>query len=128
MRVIELKTVEEQVAGLPPSAPPIKFEDRDLLRQAVNSVGEGGNNYIAMKQAFDLLDKIDAANGRLDLEDGDWEKLRDKLQGMKWALNARAIADLCQRVVDAPHMSATAYAEKYGDKSKTKRERNKTEG
>lgn len=108
MRVIELKETATTIE-IGSVAQETKIVDKDVLHQVANHVTrEEGQRWDSMGKALDLMDKIKAANGRLILEDAEHELLCSKIKVMPFAINNRAIFELCDRVIKSPFVSTDA--------------------
>ena len=69
---------------------------RDAVRRPLNP--QAGMQIDEMRRSIRVLDALDAANGTLELEDADWDHLKEKVQAMPWAVADRRIIDLVDAV------------------------------
>lgn len=109
MKSIELKFGKENVQGVD-----VGFSTLDLLKVAVNNITkEGGLGVQEMSQRLRLLDILNKYSEfelgnkqvnsslleikkQIELEDADFEKLKDLFNNVKWTVISRFIVDLSE--------------------------------
>lgn len=81
--------------------PVISYKDVlvEVIRRPLNP--QAGINIAEMKQSLKVLDALDRSNGTLELEDADWEHLKDKTLAMPWAMVDKRIIELVDDVTNA---------------------------
>jgi hypothetical protein len=95
VRSIPLKTLEA------PNSPTISYADVlvEVVRRPLNP--QQGIQIDEMRKSIRLLDALDAANGTLELEDADYQFLKQKLDNMGWNIADRRIVQLIDDVGNA---------------------------
>ena len=93
MKSIPLKTLGPE--------PAISYGDvlREVVRRPLNP--QAGVNIAEMRQSLRVLDALESANGTLELEDADYQHLREKLEAMPWNVVDRRIVQLIDDVSGA---------------------------
>ena len=93
MKTIPLKTLGP--------APEIDYASvlKEVIRRPLNPAQ--GASIDEMRQSIRVLDKLEAANGTLELEDADYQHLTQKLTQMPWNLIDRRIIQLIDDVTNA---------------------------
>lgn len=93
MKRIELKTLGPE--------PTIDYKTIliEVVRRPLNP--RDGIGIEEMRASIKVLDAIDASNGTLELEDADYQTLRQKLDAMKWNLVDSRILRLVEDVTNA---------------------------
>jgi len=107
MKSIKLRVVKENIQGRDTF-----FTTYDLLKMAINNPQEGGFNVDEMIKRLRLLSKLDehksefqideskfsdsdlSKTATLDLEDADFDKLKELFRQVKWGLVSSTIVDL----------------------------------
>ena len=125
MRVIELKHL-----GADPEKLKSQFAKNELSEQEANEIARknlwvnykdtminalsspvGGQREIGvadMRTAIKIMDKIEAANGRVHLEDAEYQFLNDRVQNMKWTLAHKHIMQFIDDIAQAPTVEIDA--------------------
>src|SRR4030095_6591706 len=95
MKKIPLKTLPDPRLG--------DIVYQDVLGEAVRPPldVQRGASIEEMRQSIRVLDAIDAANGTLDLEDSDYQHLKQKLAAMQWNVVDRRLVQLVEDVEGA---------------------------
>ncbi|HYW86939.1 MAG TPA: hypothetical protein VFB50_04170 [Chloroflexota bacterium] len=63
---------------------------------------QNGATIAEMRKSMRVLDALDCSeNGILELEDADWQVLKDKVEKMPWAMVDRRILEFCDDVMEA---------------------------
>ena len=93
MKTIELKTLGPERA--------ISYRDvlTEVIRRPLNP--RDGVNISEMRQSLRVLDALEASNGTLELEDADYQHLKDKLEAMQWNVVDRRILQLVEDVTSS---------------------------
>ena len=96
-----MKRIKLEVLGTDADPPIVDYAA--LLRDAVRKPADPqrGADISEMRQSIRVLDALDSANGVLELEDSDWEHLKQKLAAMPWAIIDRRIVRLVEDVENA---------------------------
>lgn len=76
---------------------------RVVIEQAVRVPfdRQNGATIDEMRKGIRVLDALDSANGTLELEDADWEFLKQKVERMPWAAVDRRFVKFYDDVVQA---------------------------
>lgn len=76
---------------------------RVVIEQAVRIPldRQNGANIDEMRRSIRLFDALDRANGTLELEDADWELLKQKVERMPWANVDRRFVQFYDDVMQA---------------------------
>lgn len=95
MKHIPLKTLPDPRLG------DIVYQDvlREVVRRPLDV--QRGASIEEMRQSIRVLDAIDAANGTLELEDSDYQHLKQKLNSMQWNVADKRIVTLYDDVMGA---------------------------
>jgi len=72
---------------------------RTIIRQPMNR--EKGVDIDEMRKGIRILDKLDASNGVLELEDADYDHLKAKLETMTWGMVDRNLLEFIDAVLNA---------------------------
>jgi hypothetical protein len=111
MKKIELKVSKEEINGQK-----MVFTTYDLLVVAINKPVEGGFNVEEMRKRIRLLNELDKhkdlfkgtekikpedsvekfPKANFELEDADYDNLKELVHGTKWGLVSRTILELCE--------------------------------
>lgn len=109
MKTLKLKVGKEEHVGRPTF-----ITTYDLLRTAINNPEQGGFDVEEMMKRLRLLEKVDQFKDKftikdgeftdekllledtLELEDSDYEKLKELVKKMKWGIVSKFIVDLHQ--------------------------------
>ena len=93
MKSIPLKTLGPE--------PAISYRDVliEVIRRPLSP--RDGINIAEMRQSIRVLDKLESANGALELEDSDYDHLKTKLDAMPWSMADRRILELVDDVSSA---------------------------
>jgi hypothetical protein len=96
MRHIPLRTIQAT-----PESAPLVYADaiRQVIRQPLDP--QRGVSIEEMRRGIRILDKLDAAGATLDLEDADWEHLKQKVEGMSWGMVDRHLLEFIDIVLGA---------------------------
>lgn len=70
----------------------------NLLKAVVNAPPQSGFTADEMRSRIRILDCIEKANGKLELEDSDVKKLKACAKEMKWAMMNKEILQFCDDV------------------------------
>lgn len=107
MKSVELKVGKEEINGKPTF-----FTTWDILKMSVNNPEQGGFNVEEMMKRLRLLEKLDEHKDTffikegeftddklelkttLELEDSDYEKLKNLFSQVKWGVVSKFIVDL----------------------------------
>lgn len=91
MRSIELKTL--------PGNPDIEYSSvlKEVLSRPVDQAK--GADIQEMRRSIRVLDALDRANGTLELEDADYQYLRDKIGNMHWNVIDRRIVQFVDDIL-----------------------------
>jgi len=94
MKQIPLRTIET-------ADEPLAYSEiiRTLIRQPLSK--EKGVDIEEMRKGIRILDKLDASNGVLELEDADYDHLKAKLEAMTWGMVDRNLLDFIDTVLNA---------------------------
>lgn len=100
MKYIPLRTVEASESGTA-----ISYGDaiRTVIRQPLDQ--QRGVNIEEMRRGIHILDKLDASKDVLELEDADYEHLKQKIEAMAWGMVDRNILDFIDTVLGAAEKS-----------------------
>jgi hypothetical protein len=95
MKRIPLKTLPDARIG------DIVYQDvlREVVRRPLDP--QKGADIPEMRQSIRVLDALESANGMLELEDSDYEHLKEKLLKMPWNVVDRRLVQLIDDVVGA---------------------------
>lgn len=111
MKPIELKVTKEFIQGRDTF-----LTTYDLLKSAINNPSQNGFTVEEMMQRLRLLDKLDAHKGlfeinakdfndsmlertaTLELEDSDFNKLKELFKEMKWGVISKTIVELSKEL------------------------------
>lgn len=87
MKQIPLKTLDD-------------IDYRELIVQVVRVPldRQQGATIDEMRRGIRVLDALDRADGTLELEDADWEHLRDKVRHFPWGMVDRRLLEFCDDV------------------------------
>jgi hypothetical protein len=80
------------------------FESADIMRQIIRRPQDQqkGADIDEMRRGIRVLDALDKCDSStLELEDADWEHLRDKARIMAWAIVDRRLLTVVEDVLDA---------------------------
>lgn len=109
MKTIKLNISKENLNGQD-----VLFSSYDLLKTAINNPVQGGFDVDEMIKRLRLLEKLDAhkevfskehssieenylsVNENLELEDADFDKLKELFKNCKWGVVSQTIVDLHQ--------------------------------
>jgi hypothetical protein len=91
-----MKSIKLERLGTPPDVIDYAVVLREVLRRPLNP--QQGADITEMRQSLRVLDVLDKANGKLDLEDADYEHLKSKLGAMPWNVVDRRIVQLVDDV------------------------------
>lgn len=69
----------------------------DVLRRPLNP--QQGIGLDEMRKSIRVMDKLESANGSVELEDADYEHLKEKLNNMSWNIADRRILQLVEDVI-----------------------------
>lgn len=96
MKRIELKTLPGEG-----QFPEIRYSDvlKEVIRRPLDP--QKGADIPEMRQSIRVLDAIDRSNGVLELEDSDWEHLKQKTLAMPWNVIDKRIVQLVDDVSSA---------------------------
>lgn len=83
----------------------IKQSDKDLLK-AICEQAPDGITISEIRRAIKVMDKIDASESEVSLEDADHQYLLAKFDGMKFIKADRSVLDLYDRLKDAKEPEA----------------------
>jgi hypothetical protein len=72
---------------------------REVIRRPLNP--QQGATIEEIRQSVRVLDALDAANGTLELEDADYEHLKQKTLAMPWNVIDRRLVQLVDEVLSA---------------------------
>jgi hypothetical protein len=94
VKQIPLRTIETD-------GEPLVYGDfiRTIVRQPMNK--EKGVDIDEMRKGIRILDKLDASNGVLELEDADYNHLKAKLETMTWGMVDRNLLEFIDTVLNA---------------------------
>jgi hypothetical protein len=70
----------------------------DLIKTCVNSTGERGINATEMKARLRILDALEVATDKLELEDADVQTLKPLVEAMPWAIVHTGLVGFCDDV------------------------------
>ena len=93
MKTIQLKTSKEIINGQESV-----ITTSDLFKAAINQMPQGGYTIDEMRSRFKLMDVIEKAEGELNLEDADYEKLKTLMSEMRWAVLSPFIMKTCDEL------------------------------
>ena len=86
---------------------------RLLLEYAQSPLPGGqGIGVAEMRKAIRVIDKLEAANGIVALEDADWEFLNQRVQAAQFTLAHKVIVEFVDAVANAPTEEPTRIAER----------------
>jgi hypothetical protein len=90
-----------ELAGESEEIPAMNYQAvlREVTRHPLDP--RQGIDIAEMRQSLRVLDAIDAANGTLELEDADYQHLKQKLLAMPWGMVDRRILQLVDEVLAA---------------------------
>lgn len=96
MKYIPLRTVEASENGTA-----VDYGDaiRTVIRQPLDQ--QRGVSIEEMRRGIRILDKLDGSTGTLELEDADYDHLKQKVEAMSWGMVDRNILDFIDTVLDA---------------------------
>lgn len=73
---------------------------RNVIRQPLDR--QKGADIGEIRRGIRVLDALERCDGQvLELEDSDWEHLRDKTQSMPWGVVDRRILRFCEDILEA---------------------------
>jgi|SRR5215467_9802851 len=100
MKKIPLKSLPDPRA---PDDPQQTVEYRSVIEQAIRIPldRQGGATIDEMRKGIRVLDALDAADGQLQLEDADWEFLKQKVEHMPWAAVDRRFLEFHDDIANA---------------------------
>ncbi len=103
MRKIVLKTMPD-------------FDYKSLLRSIIATPGprDGGMALDQVRKAVKILDRLEAADGHLLLEEADWQFMKTRVEGASYTLADKRIVEFADDVIQAPEVNvaeATALPE-----------------
>ena len=86
-----MKRITLRKVTLDQSQETIEWADivRQVIRKPLNA--QAGADIAEMRNSIRVLDALDKSNGVLELEDSDWEHLKQKTMAMQWAVIDRCI-------------------------------------
>jgi hypothetical protein len=92
---IPLKTLSDARGG------DIVYQDvlREVVRRPLDP--QRGADIPEMRQSIRVLDALESANGMLELEDSDYQHLKEKLLKMPWNVVDKRLVQLVDDVVGA---------------------------
>ena len=111
MKTIQLKITKEKLNGQD-----VLFTTYDLLKTAINNPVQGGFDVDEMIKRLRLLEKLDAhkevfskeyssieedylsVNESLELEDADFDKLKELFKNSKWGVVSQTIVDIATQL------------------------------
>lgn len=101
MKHIELRQLQD--ARRPTSDPLYEMDYRSIIDQAIRVPldRQGGATIDEMRRGIRVLDALDRANGTLELEDADWEFLRNKVEHFPWGTIDRRFVQFFDDVMQA---------------------------
>lgn len=70
---------------------------RTVIRHPLDQ--QRGVNIDEMRRGIRILDKLDASEGILELEDADWEHLKLKVEAMAWGMVDRHILEFIDAIL-----------------------------
>jgi hypothetical protein len=94
------------------------FRWADVIRQVIRRPldGQKGADLDEIRRGIHVLDALDAADQVLELEDADWEHLKQKTLAMQWAFVDRRIITFIDDVTGAQEqVTLNAQLEALGD-------------
>lgn len=91
MKSIKLEESEETHEGHQ-----LKFSDKKLLAEIINRPVEG-ISVAEMRERIKLLDKIEAAEETLELEDSEFDKMKSLVEGFKFGIVSKHVLALCDK-------------------------------
>ena len=115
MKSIKLKVAKEDIGGRPTF-----MTTYDLLKSAINNPEQGGFNVDEMMKRLRILEELEKHKEKfsikegeftddklqledtLQLEDSDFDKLKDLFGQVKWGIVSRFIIDLHNELKNAP--------------------------
>ena len=93
MKTFENKTVE--IKGAAPTS------YAELLKVCLDVPPQGGFTTTEMKARLRVSSALDKANGHIELEDADYNKLVELIKDMKWGVVSQDLVDLEEAVINA---------------------------
>lgn len=72
---------------------------RQIVRRPLDA--QKGAEIDEIRRGIRIYDALERATDTLELEDSDWEHLRDKTRAMQWAFVDRRIAALVEDILEA---------------------------
>lgn len=95
-----MKTIPLRVVPPGPTDTPGDVNYAVVLREVLSRPLDprSGIGIAEMRQSLRVLDQLEHANGTLELEDADYEHLRQKLEAMPWNVVDRRIVQLVDDV------------------------------
>jgi len=98
MKRVVLRTMPDQNYGT--------LSWADIVQQVIRRPLDGrGADIDELRRGIRVLDALDAANGSVELEDADWEHLRQKVQAMQWGFVDRRIVQFVDDVNTAQEVT-----------------------
>jgi len=73
----------------------------NLLAQCLNPPNGGGINVTEMALRLPIAQKLRVANGKVKLEDAEWEKLKKCIEDTQFVLLSEDIYSVCMAVIEA---------------------------
>jgi hypothetical protein len=93
MKTLENKTI--QIKGANPTT------YSELLQVCLDVPPQGGFTTTEMKARLKVSTALDKANGHIELEDADYNKLVELVKDMKWGVVAQELVDMEEALLNA---------------------------
>jgi len=105
MKTITLETSTEKhmIQGREVELP---FNDKSLIKEVVNTPIEG-INIAQMRQRINLLDKLEKAGDKLELEDADFDAIKGLIENYKFGIVSRHVLALCEKFLNPEKQDGT---------------------
>lgn len=83
------------------------FEYKLLLKNIIASPGERSNGLRLddVRKAVKILDKLEAADDHLLLEEADWQFVKSRVEGASYVVADKRIVEFADDVIRAPEVS-----------------------
>ncbi len=77
----------------------LPFHDKSLIKEVVNTPVDG-INIAQMRQRISLLDKLEKATDKLELEDADFDAIKSLIEKYQFGIVSRHVLALCDKFLN----------------------------
>lgn len=79
----------------------LEFNDKSLIKEVINIPPREGITVEQMSQRIKLLDKVEAAQETLELEDADFTAIKELIQNYRFGIVSKHVLKLCEKFTEA---------------------------